>query len=360
MSRRAYLFGAVVLVAVAIVAVMVARSTDPSSISGTTNVKSASDLPVIEKGPAPSLAPGKGWLNSKPLTPADLKGKVVVYDFWTYSCVNCVRTLPYVESWYQRYAKDGLVVVGVHSPEFDFEKIHHNVAAAVKKLGVTYPVVFDDDMDIWNEFSNQYWPAKYITDTSGSLRYEHFGEGEYSATESVIRALLHIKKDAPKAVDPRKQQESLTAAITPETYLGAERGDPQSQNLNNGDQHFTLPDNIEHNRYALGGTWNVNSQYLQSTDAKETLALRYQGGEVNLVMDRLGTNVVTAVVELDGKPVPALARGASISERDGATVVDVNAADLYGLIKNGPKGDHTLTISPQAAGVQAYAFTFGS
>jgi thiol-disulfide isomerase/thioredoxin len=334
--KNRYLLVAIGLVVVALVAVVVARTTDPSSIGGTVDAKSASDLPIIEKGPLPSLDLGNGSLNGKP----DVKGKVVVYDFWTYSCINCVRTLPYLRAWYERYAKDGLVVVGVHSPEFDFEKLHPNVSAAVKKLKVTYPVVFDDDMKIWNAFNNQYWPAKYIADRQGRLRYEHFGEGNYDDTETVIRLLLGVAKDAPRAADPKQPETSLTMRISPETYLGSERGGTDSVKLD--------------------GRWKTEEQYIESTDAHEILKLTYLAGEVNLVLDRTRKNPTYAVIELDGKPVPERARGASIVVRDGQTMVDIDDADLYYLIKDGPDGEHTLTFHPGGAGVQAFAFTFGA
>ncbi|HVV38126.1 MAG TPA: redoxin family protein [Acidimicrobiales bacterium] len=334
MNRR-YLFAAIGLALVALVAVLVAKGTDPNRVSGVSTIHSAKDLPVIEHGPLPSLDAGNGFIGAAP----NLKGKVVLYDFWTYSCVNCVRTLPYIESWYSRYAPDGLVVVGVHSPEFDFEKIHHNVAAAVKKLHVNYPVVFDDDMAIWNAFHNQYWPAKYLADRDGDLRYVHFGEGGYLEAEDAIRALLGVAKDAPRAADPNQRQESLTAANTPETYLGSERG---------GDDIVKLT-----------GRWSTTDQYIESKDAHEYLKLSYHAGEVNLVLDRSRENPTYAVVELDGKPVAAENRGASIVERDGQTVVDIDAADLYHLIAHGPKGNHILTFHPGGAGVQAFAFTFG-
>jgi thiol-disulfide isomerase/thioredoxin len=339
-NRRPYVVVALALVAVAIGAVVVAGRTSPSSIGGTGPIRSASDLPVVQKGPLPSLNLGNGFTNASPLRDADLKGKVVVYDFWTYSCINCVRTLPYLESWQDRYAKDGLVIVGVHSPEFDFEKIHTNVTAAVKKLHVNYPVVFDDDMAVWNAFHNQYWPAKYIADRHGDVRYVHFGEGEYSQTEDVIRVLLGVAKNAPRAVDPKQKASALTAAITPETYLGSERG---------GSDAVTL-----------SGRWNTEGQFVESTDAHENLELRYHAGEVNLVLDRTRKNPTYAVVELDGKPVPKAAWGTSIVDRDGQTMVDIDKADLYHLIQNGPEGDHTLTFHPGGAGVQAFAFTFGS
>ena len=149
-------------------------------------------------GPAPALE-AKGWINSPPLTPSALTGKVVLYDIWTYSCINCVRTFPYVRAWYDRYRADGLVVVGVHSPEFDFEKVHGNVEDAVKRLNVTWPVALDDDLTIWNAFDNQYWPADYVADRTGELRYSHFGEGDYTNTENVLRTLLGVAPSSPRA-----------------------------------------------------------------------------------------------------------------------------------------------------------------
>ncbi|MEY2425736.1 MAG: hypothetical protein QOI61_1308 [Actinomycetota bacterium] len=359
--KRGYLFVAIGLVVVAVLAVVVANATDPADLGGGTEIRSTRDLPVIEKGPRPSLALGNGWTNSKPLTKADLEGKVVVYDFWTYSCVNCVRTLPYLESWHERYAKDGLVIVGVHSPEFDFEKIHNNVTAAVKRLKITYPVVFDDEMAVWSAFHNQYWPAKYIADGNGDLRYVHFGEGEYGQTEDAIRVLLGVATGSPRAADPKLKESSPGLVNTPETYLGSERGSTSSpQKLEDGEHRFTVPDEIPRNSFALEGDWLVSSQSIESTDAHETLHLRYHAGEVNLVFDRTRKNPTYAVIELDGKPVPKRAWGSSIVERDGQTVVDIDAADLYHLVANGPEGEHTLTVHPGGSGVQLFAFTFGS
>lgn len=339
MQRRTALITAAILVVVAAVAVFVAAATNPSTIGGTAEVRSLSDLNVIKRGPQPSLAIGQGFLNTKPLKDADLENKVVIYDFWTYSCVNCVRTLPYLESWHERYAKDGLVLVGVHSPEFEFEKDHGNVRDAVKRLGVTYPVVFDDDMDIWNAFNNQYWPAKYVTDRTGDVRYVHFGEGEYKQTEDVIRLLLGVDKSSPRAQDPKQPETARTGVLTPETYLGTLRGGVD--------------------RVKQEGRWIDAEEYIESKDAHENLDLTYSAGEVNLVMARTRKNPTYAVIELDGKPVPEKYRGADIVEEDGQTIVRIDASDLYKLIADGPEGEHVLRVHPGGAGVQLYAFTFG-
>jgi hypothetical protein len=194
-------------------------------------------------------------------------------------------------------------------------------------------------MAIWNAFHNQYWPAKYLADRDGDVRYVHFGEGGYDEAENAIRVLLGLPKGAPRAVDPKAPQQSLTAANTPETYLGSERGGSDIVKLT--------------------GRWDVQDQFIESQDAHEVLKLTYHAGEVNLVLDRSRQNPTYAVVELDGKPIPESARGASIVERDGQTMVDIDTADLYHLVAHGPKGDHVLTFHPGGAGVQAFAFTFG-
>lgn len=358
MNRRLYLIAAVSLVVIAGVALVVASGTNPSDLSGEKVVTSADQLPILAKA-VPSLDAGKGWLNSPPLSDADLAGKVVLYDFWTYSCVNCVRTLPHLEAWYDRYKDDGLVIVGVHSPEFEFEKVHDNIAAASKKLHVQYPVVFDDDMAIWSSFNNQYWPAKYLADRQGQLRYVHYGEGAYAEAESAIRALLGVAKDSPKASLDAPDDETSTSHQTPETYLGSARGRIASpQGLDNGTRTFTAPDELGNDQVALTGSWLVTPEYVQATGDTQQIVLRYQGGEVNLVMD-LVHDPIDLLVELDGDPVPSSVRGPSVEEVDGRTITHVTAADLYGLIAHGPAGDHVLTLTPLGAGLQAYAFTFG-
>ena len=208
-----YLIAAAVLVLVAIGAVALAAGTKPSSVGGADASGDGSTAPALV---------AKGWINSPPLTPAALKGKVVLYDFWTYSCVNCVRTIPYIRSWYDRYRANGLVVIGVHSPEFDFEKNHANVRRAVKKLGVDYPVALDDDMTIWNTFGNQYWPADYLYNRSGHQADVHFGEGGYTATENEIRKLLGVSSSSPRAVvHGHEGGTDGSGDITPETYNGS-------------------------------------------------------------------------------------------------------------------------------------------
>ena len=194
-GNRGYLVAAVILLAVAVTAVLVGARTDPSKVSG------AVDTSHLKVGPAAPAVDSSTWINSPPLSQADLRGKVVLYDFWTYSCVNCVRTFPSLRAWFDRYTRDGLVVIGIHSPEFDFEKVTKNVEAAVKRDAVTWPVALDNDMTIWKRFDNQYWPADYIADRRGRIRYTHFGEGDYTNTENVLRTLLGVRASSPRAAE---------------------------------------------------------------------------------------------------------------------------------------------------------------
>jgi thiol-disulfide isomerase/thioredoxin len=298
-----------------------------------------------QDGPAPALA-AKGWLNSAPLTPAELKGKVVLYDIWTYSCVNCVRTLPYVRSWWDRYRSDGLVVIGIHSPEFDFEKVHSNVAAAVRRLGVTWPVALDDDMTIWNAFNNQYWPAKYLADRQGQIRFTHFGEGNYGQTEDAIRILLSVPASAPRAAPPGPspdvRTQSVSAAITEETYLGSARGTGAA---------------------TLAGNWQSDAEKIESRAAGSSIELPYQAREANLVMATAGgpAHPIDVLVTLDGRPLsPAYRTSQTRVDASGRTYVQVTAADLYRLVFGPGIEQHTVRLTAEAPGLQAFAFTFGA
>jgi thiol-disulfide isomerase/thioredoxin len=339
MGRRRYLVGAIGLVVLAGVAVLVAAHTNPAALGGADAAGNGSTAPALE---------AKGWINSPPLTPASLAGKVVVYDFWTYSCVNCVRTIPYVRSWYDAYKDDGLVVIGVHSPEFTFEKDHANVERAVKDLGVDYPVALDDDMTIWNAFGNQYWPADYIFDRSGHEADVHFGEGGYSATEDTIRKLLGVPASAPRAVVGH--QEGGTdgpSTITPETYIGSARGAEgyaSPQPLADGPATFTAPAALALNDHALQGPWVVSDEYVQSAAAGSTIVLHYVAGQVNLVLATAAGQPVDVSVQVDDRP---------------ATHVTVSDADLYSLVADPSDGEHTLRVTAAGPGLQAYAFTFG-
>jgi thiol-disulfide isomerase/thioredoxin len=344
-SRRLALVSLAALMVIAGAAVWFASTTDPSDIVGASD---PDNLPVLaDSVPGPDRA--EGWLNSDPLGRADLDDKVVVYDFWTYSCVNCIRTLPYLKSWWERYEADGLVIVGVHSPEFEFERDEENVAEAVSDLGVTWPVALDGDHAIWNAFGNRYWPAKYVTDRLGRLRYLHFGEGSYRDTEDVLRALLGVSDDAPRATGGSEEDDAVVPAVrqTPETYLGADRGTTASpEGLDLGERTFTVPEVLHADSFALDGRWLVQAQYVEALERGAAIVLRYRGSEVNLVLSAADQELAVPVrIELDGEEIERL---------------EVREPRLYPLVVDGPEGDHLLRIVVERPGVQAFAFTFGA
>ena len=291
-------------------------------------------------GEAPEFTRISEWLNSKPLTLAALRGKVVLIDFWTYSCINCLRTLPYVERWAETYKKAGLVVVGVHTPEFAFEHVPSNVEHAVRSLDVTYPVALDNDYGTWSAWGNQYWPAKYFVDRRGHVRFAHFGEGDYEKSEDVIRTLL-AEKTLPKPVSGSLEDETPTDLLTPETYLGSARIDRYvGSKISVGTEaSYTIPRVVPQNGFAYGGRWTVEKERIVAGRAAR-LRLAFHARKVFLVLGGKGQVNVT----LEG------AR---------AKTVQVNEDRLYTLVEPpGRAADHVLDLA-FSSGVEAYAFTFG-
>jgi len=350
-SRRIYLIVAAIVAVVAVASVLIAAGSNPNAISGHVDT---SHLP--DDGPAPALV-AKGWINAPPLTQADLRGKVVLYDIWTYSCINCVRTIPYLRAWYDRYRADGLVVVGVHSPEFDFEKVHSNVEAAVKHLDVTWPVALDDDMTIWNEFNNMYWPADYVADRTGHLRYFHPGEGDYENTENVLRTLLGVPATAPRATLNGKTETAASGELNPETYLGTERG---VIGTDAGLHVYPAVGELVPPNAALEGPWNGAPEKVTSAAAGADIAVGVIAQSVNLVMAPADGRPTDAIITVDGAPVPPKLRGADVHvDRNGRTVVTVSRSDMYRLIQGPGVEHHQLHVIAEQPGLEAYAFTFG-
>ena len=293
---------------------------------------------LTDYGPAPNFTGIDEWLNSKPLTMQELRGKVVLIDFWTYSCINCLRTLPHVEAWYRMYRKDGLVVVGVHTPEFAFEHVPSNVRAAVRRLGVRYPVALDNRYGTWNAYGNQYWPAEYLIDRNGHVRSAHFGEGHYSETEENIRSLLGEKPASPAS--DRLRDLTPVGLLTPETYLGYGRIDrfTGSKLYPDKEATYTIPPALGKDDFAYGGRWTVRAQRIVAGKGAR-LQLRYYARKVYLVLGGHGT----VQVLVDGKP---------------HGVVRIRSDRLYTLVDRDAIDEATLELrfSP---GVSAYAFTFG-
>jgi cytochrome c biogenesis protein CcdA/thiol-disulfide isomerase/thioredoxin len=305
--------------------------------------EAASNSSLRDFGAAPEFAGLTEWVNSEPLSLKQLRGKVVLIDFWTYSCINCLRTLPHVKAWYRTYRKRGLVIVGVHTPEFAFERVPGNVRSAVRRLGVKYPVALDNDYGTWNAWQNQYWPAKYLIDRRGHLRYYHFGEGEYDTTEARIRALLGESGTA-LPVSAELSDPTPRVAMTPETYLGYSRLARSSQvaQIQRGQDRFsdyTFPDRpLTQDELAYGGTWKVTGEEIVA-GLGARLRLQFTARKVHLVLGGQG-------------PVEVFFDG----ERRGT--VHVKASKLYTLLRL-PELQSGLLELRFAPGVRGYAFTFG-
>ena len=309
----------------------------------------------LEVGPVAPEFKGVGqWLNSGPLTLAGLRGKVVLVDFWTYSCINCIRTLPYVESWYQKYGPQGFVVVGVHTPEFAFEHDTGNVAAAIARFGLTYPVAQDNEYATWTAFGNEYWPADYLIDAGGHIRDTHFGEGDYLKTESEIRSLL---TEAGQAALPTPASSAATppfvASETQETYLGSDRANAFASQalIATGTRKYSFPDQLPDNEFALSGTFDFEPQYVASTQAGDKLEMSFHARDVYLVM--AADSPVPATVTVSG------VQGLATEDVAADGALTVGQARLYHLVHLDTAASGTVTITFNAPGARAYAFTFG-
>ena len=312
-------------------------------------------LPVL--GVAPEFVDTQQWFNTpgdKPLTLKQLRGRVVLVDFWTYSCINCIRTLPYLKAWDAKYRKDGLTIVGVHTPEFPFEREASNVQTAIDENGIRYPVVQDNEQATWNAYGNQYWPAEYFIDAQGRVRYVHFGEGEYGEKEKVIRDLLAEAGRPVKGGDVRvKAVAPSTTVTTPETYLGAARAERFTNSmLSPGSHHFTAPQSLPANEFAYHGNWRIALDSA-TAGAGASLDLNFGARRVYLVLGSPGRDRKVGVL-LDGQPISAADAGSDVH----GGVVTVTGQRLYNLVNLPKVGHHVLTLEPEA-GVEGYAFTFG-
>jgi cytochrome c biogenesis protein CcdA/thiol-disulfide isomerase/thioredoxin len=314
------------------------------------------DLPVL--GTAPEFVGNQQWFNTpggRPLTLRSLRGRVVLVDFWTYTCINCLRTLPYLTAWDRTYRRDGLTIVGVHSPEFPFEKDAGNVAEAIERNGIRYPVAQDNDLATWGAYGNQYWPAEYFIDAKGRVRYAHFGEGEYEEKEQVIRELL---AEAGRPVAARGSGASGVApsagVTTPETYLGAARAERfVNPMLSPGTHDFGAPPSPPLNEFAYRGRWRITLESATAIAAGAGLDLNFGARRVYLVLGSPGQARRVRVV-LDGHPISSRDAGSDV--QNGA--VEVTSERLYELVDLPRVGHHLLQLEPEA-GVMGYAFTFG-
>ena len=290
-------------------------------------------------GPAPELVGGTGWLNTEPLTLKQLQGKVVLIDFWTYSCINCIRTLPYITKWYDKYKDQGFVVIGVHTPEFAFEKVKSNVETALQRYNITYPVMQDNNYKTWNAYKNQFWPAHYLIDKQGNVVYTHFGEGNYEATELAIRTLLGMEGDF--EVPP---QPEVNKSQTPEIYFGLARlknfGGAETPNTD--DQIYVYPDKLAKNKFALEGNWQFNQESAVHTKGFGRIKLNFNSAKVFMVAQ--SAQPTTIKVYVDGK----LIKGVVVQE-----------SELYELFNSNEGNARTMEIEVPEGGFEAFTFTFG-
>ena len=318
-------------------------------------------------GAAPALDGAVAWMNSPPLTMAGLKGKVVLVDFWTYSCINCLRSIPYVEAWAKRYADQGLVVIGVHTPEFAFERNQDNIKKAVQDLGVTYPVAVDSDWAIWKAFHNNYWPAHYFIDAKGRIRHTHFGEGEYDQSEQVIRQLLAERNGAPVGgglarIDAAGVQEApdFTVMASPETYLGYAKAKNYASitPIQQGTPApYIFPAKLERNQWALTGVWKVTAEAAHSISPGAAVRFRFHARDLHMVLGPVKPGArIRFRITVDGR-APGADHGVDVNAK-GEGVVD--SQRLYQLVRQAhPKDDRTFEIRFLDTDVQAFTFTFG-
>lgn len=311
---------------------------------------------------APEMRGISGYINTNENINEQLKGKVVLYDIWTYSCINCQRTLPYITAWDERYSDKGLVIIGIHSPEFEFEKDINNVEMAVEKFGIKYPVILDNDKVIWDSFDNHYWPRKYIADHEGYIRYDHIGEGAYDETEKIIQELLQ-ERAADLGLDVAVAQplvdiaEFEHGAKTPEIYFGYEfaRGRSQLGNVEgfrpNQDVQYSIPDKMHEDNFYLDGTWKNLSDRMILTSESGKIILPYYGKEVNIV----AAGKSNLAIFVDGVPIGPEISGADVI--DG--MVATSESTLYNLIRTEKSASHVLEIIVDRPGFEIYTFTFG-
>jgi thiol-disulfide isomerase/thioredoxin len=329
------------------------------------SLRTAGSLPV--EGHVPGFDGATGWLNSAPLAAADLSGKVVLVDFWTYTCINWLRTLGYVRAWAEKYEDHGLVVVGVHTPEFPFERDLENVRWAASEMRVEYPVALDSDYEIWRAFANRYWPAVYIADAQARIRHHQFGEGGYAECEMVIQRLLReagrdgVPDDLVSVAGHGFEAQADWANLqSPETYLGYEQGwnfaSPDRAELD-APHTYVAPESLKLNHWALSGDWTIERRACVLNRADGRIAFRFHARDVHLVMSprARGTSVPFRVL-VDGEP-PGDAHGLDVDEQGHGTVVQQR---LYQLIRQrGSITDRTFEITFLAPDVEAYVFTFG-
>ena len=313
---------------------------------------------------SPELEGISGYINtSSEKISQDIEGKVVLYDFWTYSCINCIRTLPHLTAWDEKYSDEGLVIVGIHTPEFEFEKEYDNVVFATKKFGIKYPVIQDNDKEVWNDFQNRYWPRKYIADHEGYIRFDHIGEGAYKETEKVIQVLLEERSNALGNTLEKKELVDLnefTHAIfrTPELYFGFNVAEGRNQLGNeegfskNKVVAYELPEKFTQHYFYMEGMWKNNNDGMRLISDSGKIVLNFNAKQVNIVASE---NAVLKI-EYDGGQIPEQVRGQDVSSD---STVKISEPRLYNLINLEQEGPHEIIIQVETPGFEIFTFTFG-
>lgn len=314
------------------------------------------------------------WFNSAPLKIANLnnQNKIVLIDFWTYSCINCLRTLPYIKKWHEKYFDIGLIIIGVHTPEFEFEKEPQNVEKFIKKQNVTYPVVMDNEQKIWNSFANRYWPRKYLVDTKGIIRLDHAGEGFYSQTEKKIQELLKEATGAPLPnVEPEHHHISQGAVcypMTAELYAGYLRGliGNESGFVEEKSAFYKSPDFADYHdgKLYLQGNWLAKDEFVQhsrgTSEPDDFVAIRYHGLEVNVVLKSEKSESYQVWIQRDGKSLEKEFAGGDVQfDSEGSSFIEVSEPKLYNIVKDKNQGDHILKLLTLSDQMQLFAYTFG-
>jgi thiol-disulfide isomerase/thioredoxin len=341
--------------------------------AGVLGCKPPATSPVDTGKPAPELDGGLTWLNSSPIKLADERRKVVLLDFFEYSCVNCIRTFPYLQEWQKRYADDGLVVIGVHTPQYGFSMDPQNVFAGIKRLGVTFPVVVDSNFHIADAYGNRFWPRVFLIDKAGRIRFDHTGEGAYAETELMIQKLLqeiNPTKKFPVPMPPVRDTDKPGAVCYPtttETYLGQTRGQlgDEGKALSNNVAMFALPDKREEGKVYASGEWANRSEYFRHTrdteEPQDFISLRYRATEVNVVMKPEDVYWLRVFLKQDGDWLKREIAGDDIKyDEKGRSYVEAKSARMYNLIGKQPYGSYEIQLIVQSRGLSVYSFSFGT
>ena len=361
--KKEYKYASIFFVIIAVGVTSISYFYDEVDLKrNTTNDTNIDDKKFLRT--SPELQGISGYINtSQDKINQDIEGKVVIYDFWTYSCINCIRTLPYLTAWDEKYRNEGLVIIGIHTPEFEFEKKYENVVFATKKFGIKYPVVQDNEKEVWNDFQNRYWPRKYIADHEGYIRFDHIGEGAYKETEKVIQLLLTERSEALgktlKKTELVNLDEFTHATFrTPELYFGFNFAEGRDQLGNeegfskNKVVDYKLPEQFMQHYFYMGGMWKNNNDGMELISDSGKIILHYNAKQVNIV----AANDAVLKITYDGTEIPTESKGQDIAS-DGT--VKITKPGLYNIIDSKLEGPHEIIIEVKNPGFEIFTFTFG-